>query len=430
MKQEEWNEGLNHLDPDLTAQYVEQKDRYSQKKQQTRRRWLRGGAVAACLALLVGRAILLSNTRKSPPAEVVVLRAEELAAVFGSHAIDSPVTNVYTTVYSPSEEYLQLNPATYSQYIPLYYATKPPEIKARLQEFIDEHLETAGDFFGIQSRDYQITFGYRGYYGAQVADARSRLSFSVENNLLNTYFYSLDDDRLTVNGNTVSLLASDTDEEMEYKLRDTAAYLCDVFGKDYTAAKIHRKYSDSGLSSITVYLYTPEDTGFPSQFPQTPIASEYMVLTFHTDTGRGTIYNWGEPKDKAFLIDVQLYETVRPWNEYYQVSGVAEMLTLEEAEELLEKGYVFSNHVCKLCMENQMGVDFSDYTYVALEYVFDEDAYLNFNRVKRPCIPFYTFYKYLGQTDQGMGSYAKTYVPAIKVPDLEEYFEKQTALHQ
>ena len=53
MKKKEWNEGLNHLDSDLVDAYVETKDRI-RKKKAAKAVWLRLGAVAACLALIVG----------------------------------------------------------------------------------------------------------------------------------------------------------------------------------------------------------------------------------------------------------------------------------------------------------------------------------------------------------------------------------------
>ena len=49
MNKREWNEGLDHLDPDLVETYVRKKDRLQQKKT-----WLRVGAVAASLLLTVG----------------------------------------------------------------------------------------------------------------------------------------------------------------------------------------------------------------------------------------------------------------------------------------------------------------------------------------------------------------------------------------
>lgn len=53
MKKKEWNEGLNHLDSDLVEGYVEVKDGI-RKKKAVKAVWLRLGAVAACLALIVG----------------------------------------------------------------------------------------------------------------------------------------------------------------------------------------------------------------------------------------------------------------------------------------------------------------------------------------------------------------------------------------
>lgn len=53
MKKNQWNEGLNHLDPDLVEKYTEHKDRIRQKKKQ-KNIWLRFGAIAACFVLIIG----------------------------------------------------------------------------------------------------------------------------------------------------------------------------------------------------------------------------------------------------------------------------------------------------------------------------------------------------------------------------------------
>ena len=51
MKPNEWNEGLNNVDPDLVEEYITQKDAYTQKKT-TRPHWF--AAVAAVLVLAIG----------------------------------------------------------------------------------------------------------------------------------------------------------------------------------------------------------------------------------------------------------------------------------------------------------------------------------------------------------------------------------------
>ena len=52
MKKSEWNEALNHIDNDLVANFVEQRD-ILQKKKRTRAIWLRVCAIAACLAIII-----------------------------------------------------------------------------------------------------------------------------------------------------------------------------------------------------------------------------------------------------------------------------------------------------------------------------------------------------------------------------------------
>ena len=52
MKKQEWNTGLDHLDPELVEKYIEQKDFLSKKKRR-RDLLIRIGALAACLSLLV-----------------------------------------------------------------------------------------------------------------------------------------------------------------------------------------------------------------------------------------------------------------------------------------------------------------------------------------------------------------------------------------
>ena len=60
MKKKEWNEGLNHLDPDLIEKHIEQKERLRQKNKKPKSVWLRFGAIAACFLLIVSAVIVVS----------------------------------------------------------------------------------------------------------------------------------------------------------------------------------------------------------------------------------------------------------------------------------------------------------------------------------------------------------------------------------
>ena len=70
MKQTEWNEGLNHIDPALVQEYVEQKEKRT-KNNKRLRLWTRIGALAACFALIFG-AIILSPLLRENGADVVL----------------------------------------------------------------------------------------------------------------------------------------------------------------------------------------------------------------------------------------------------------------------------------------------------------------------------------------------------------------------
>jgi hypothetical protein len=164
---------------------------------------------------------------------------------------------------------------------------------------------------------------------------------------------------------------------------------------------------------------------FPENFKDNPMCSEYVELEFHVSLGEGRYYNWEGEKNEAFLVTLSYNESLTDWNDYYRVKGKARMITLAEAEELLAKGYVFGGHSCKLCMAEQKKVDFTEYDAVSFEYVHGKNGMI---------VPFYTFYKHLGaSTSDKTGTiqeYAKTYVPAVEIEGLEEYFDMQTEKHK
>jgi hypothetical protein len=103
------------------------------------------------------------------------------------------------------------------------------------------------------------------------------------------------------------------------------------------------------------------------------------------------------------------------------------MISLAEAEKMLYKGYVFGGHSCPLCMAEQEEISFEDYDYVGLEYVFGVGEE---GRKYRDVVPFYAFYKAIGTSENGDMIFAKTYVPAIEVSDLEAYFRDQKQSHK
>jgi len=68
MKKKEWNDSLNHLDPDLVEKYVEQKDGLRQKNKKPKGVWLRFGVIAACFVLVVSVLWGVPMLREDDPA--------------------------------------------------------------------------------------------------------------------------------------------------------------------------------------------------------------------------------------------------------------------------------------------------------------------------------------------------------------------------
>ena len=430
MKKKEWNEGLDHLDPDLVEKYALQKEKLREKNKKHKSIWLRFGAIAVGFVLILGAVIVVPMLRDipgvipykpneepwspiiTPNVSNVVLSADEVNSVFDVMQ-DNAATNQYTKIYTSDPKYLNLSPLPIAEYLPVYSARDFTMSKVDLQDFINEYIDEVSTFFGIESKEYEIEKDVRWngdpIYEAEISEGKMGVRFIMRNNLLYFDNYSIGEKRLKINGSMISILES-----------DTITYICASFGKDYSDVKISREYSYEQLRTITIYLYSPEKTIFPSNFSKSPMTSDYISLTFFTDWGSGTSCDWGGSDDEAFLSSVSLYQTLKNWNQYFSVVSKVKMLTLEEAEELLAKGYVFGGHSCPLCMAVQPEVDFSDYTFVDVEYVSDENEKL--------CIPFYAFYKYIGNYN-GMDKYAKTYVPAFQASGYAEYFANQEDDH-
>ena len=186
-------------------------------------------------------------------------------------------------------------------------------------------------------------------------------------------------------------------------LKKELFYIFDVEFKDVT---VSRKYvSDRKYPySITVKFYNSTN--------ESDNSSDYITVTFcHYSS-----------KTDPFLPEITV-----SYRQYRDDSTVpikkVKMISLEKAEELLCKGYVFGGHSCPICMSEQSPVDFEEYDYVNLEYVRGYNEYSEL-------IPFYAFYKYIGNAPGGNKVFAKTYVPAIEVSGYEEYFESQAQYHK
>lgn len=101
MKRNEWNEGLNHLEPDVVESYVTKKDTLSQSKKK-HAVWIRFGAIAACFAIIVGTVFAIpllrtgEDTNGAPAIFEPIISSETITGSNGKFIVGSHV-NVHTS---------------------------------------------------------------------------------------------------------------------------------------------------------------------------------------------------------------------------------------------------------------------------------------------------------------------------------------------
>ncbi len=430
MKISDWNEGLNNLDFDLVENYVLKKEALIHKKR-LRSVWLRVGAVAACLAIIVSAAFVaprlnFGEHQNQVASEVPILKdghfsARNMAELFDVGRTEGVATNAYTTVCVPDAKYLYLNDIPDDEYINIYeHSTVKKDINhSEFKEFIDGIIHNVAKSLNISSIDYKIE-ERESYDGSKNLEAyvhkdNYHIFFSqYETHSGISFSHSLFDDneKLILDGECVQVDQSLSDEEIIDSIGSIKEKLFEIFGVSFSDVKVVRRYKDyqdNGVAYLYIYFYQKSDCIYNFSVPD----SDYISICFDNFKN----YAGDTVSDGILTVAQVSYRKYR--SEVSQRQGTlykAKRLDLKEAEELLYKGYVFGGHSCPLCMAAQEKVDFEDYDLVGLEYVGQ--------------IPFYAFYKDIGTAKNGNTIYAKTYVPAIKISGYEEYFESQKAHHK
>ena len=215
---------------------------------------------------------------------------------------------------------------------------------------------------------------------------------------------------IKINGSYVGVDVLDSEYEIKEHLSDTISFICEALGKSYENVLI-KKYFDlykNDKSCVDVYIYNKENTGLSPLLDDISTASEYIRLEFVNSSLKKIVY----------------HETFVDYDKYYRQCGEYDLLTLDEAEEMLEKGYVFGFHACRLCAREQTGVDFTNYDYVTIVYRTGNNGLI---------LPFYAFYENIDKLfniPSYMHAYAMTLVLALDIDGIDEYFEKQAQNHK
>lgn len=436
MKQNEWNEGLNNLDSDIIENYVVQKEAYSKKRKKPLV-WTKYIAVAACLCLVFGvTALLLILNREDDPTipaddlpNVPIFDTPQYSAADIAGLInrkdDSIATNAYTKVYVPNEKYLYIDPLPTDEYIGIYKCnTQSYKLdQTEFENFLSPILSKMENYLDKKVSKYEIERDY--YY----VNAKQKYCFdawiSMEDCLVGatqrqdyqTFFISGNSEargEIFLDGEKIQINQQHSNDEIIASLESVKNKLFDIFGVSFSDTKVVRRYDDYskyGVTSIKVYFYNSDGSLLDKM-------SDFISLSFDN------FENWkGDAVSATVLSDVTVRYTKSRGDSGLELQSKVKMITLDEAEELLYKGYVFGGHSCELCMQMQDEVSFEGYDCVDIEYQYDDDG------APTIAIPFYAFYKNIGTAKNGNTIYAKTLVCAIELSGYDEYFESQIKKH-
>lgn len=438
MKKIEWNEGLNHLDPDLIEKHIEQKERLRQKNKKPKSVWLRFGAIAACFLLIVSAVIAVPMLQKAnlpdvPTWDTAQYSAEDIAKLFDSMKLDGVATNAYTKIYVPDSKYLYIGNMPDDEYLKLYQHTQTDKElnEVELKAFIDAFLPKLAESLDAPIPQYsikEINYGTGNNTLSASVDIGSYYLSASQNPQRNSVGLSkLEGNRqLVIDGETIQIDQRLSDEEILDSIHSIKNKLFKIFGVSFSNAKVIRSfgsYTEHGEQHVYIYFYDESAHELNSSQPR-PI-TDYIYISFDNISN----YSGDIVSDSILTVSSVHYSKNRNdiGDIQYDVIANAKKISISEAEALLYNGYVFGGHSCPLCMLAQDKIDFEGYDFVDIEYVFE---YSNKNETPSIGIPFYAFYKNIGTSENGNTIYAKTYVPAIEVSGYKEYFESQKDNHR
>mgnify|MGYP003304686749 CR=1 FL=1 len=447
MKKEEFFNIMNDIDNDLLAR--EDRASANVKKLLARKLTVLVAAVlliAVCLSVvvpMVGEKHIKPDNQETedplPPddyiseQEFIELTPELIGKMYSKSSTAESITSNYNIVHT-SDIKIGTDLPDFER-LPIYQIAQSSTDKKIFLDFINANINSLTSVMGL-SYDKEIK-------ADQIKEESFYSIIEKLENQLNVFCYSNSNTmemqiydrnnafhgytglnkKILLNGSYVGVSTSDSKEEIALQLSDVISYVCKTFGKTYQNVLVEKRYEMVvGFEEyVTVYLYNEEDIALPSIFSDISISSEYMVLKFvksHYDRD-GVV-----PDDKAYLRSISYRESIVDYDEYYRQCGEYDMLTLGEAEEMLEKGYVFGFHACPLCAREQTGVDFTNYDYVTIVYRTGNNGII---------IPFYAFYENIDKLfniPSYMHAYAMTLVLALDIDGIDEYFEKQAQYHK
>jgi len=381
--------------------------------------------IAACLCLILCSSVIVVFLMSGhvPTVNGAMFSAEEIEKIMHRDTMGVS-TNAYQKIRVKSPEELRIYKIPETEYIPIY-DTKLSELNEdellklanciipKFEDLFDCELECYDEYHDTTFTD-SIVIKYQSKKENR-KDSQLKIEIEQRQDYYNisfdysNYQYKKDAVPLKLDGKDLISNADMSEEERYASHSVVRDIFCELFG-------IELPYHDFRTRGSTFYNGITHPT---ENYSKVYSEDYYNYDNFLTIYG-------GISHQYDVNMDLRIFR--KNTEDYCPEIARTKMLTLEEAEELLYKGYVFGGHTCKLCMAEQAKVDFEGYDYVGLEYVFGKDN----NYYDTVGVPFYVFYKLI-ETEElethTVYTYAKTYVPAVKVSGLDEYFELQKEKH-
>ncbi len=417
MRAEKFSEAMNEIDD----KYIEKAISYRAKKRMTV--WISWGVAAACVCLIV--AILWNRPAYDPPVyEGAYLSAEDVGKMFGL-TDNKGATSSYTEVYYPEDRPLPLQPLPTEAYADIYTINKRSKAfsEAELNDMIDTVMPklTAALGTSVQAlekheynSDLRLMVSYR--RNGMMLDFEQtggERGYGMDWSVNRVWIYN-GNRPLVLNGKTVQVDQRQSEQEMLASLEWVRDLLFEIFDCELDSVKVVYDYGETheyGIENLYIYYYNESEGGR---------RGDYIELSFDNYANSSSET---ESADIISRCNINYYSFRIPVDDYYTVEAKCKLISLETAEELLANGYVFGGHSCPICMADQAKVSFEEYDYVSFEYISDPYS------TPARSIPFYAFYKKIGVAENGNIIYAKTYVCAVEVSGLQEYYAGQKEGH-
>lgn len=190
-----------------------------------------------------------------------------------------------------------------------------------------------------------------------------------------------------------------SDSELEQAAGPVLELLGGLRGKTFEVGRIKRGSDPGGGSQqVTLYAWEPSETISGQLYGMYLDCAE---VVFCEENG-------------ALVLKTARHEKLEIEPAF---SGPVPLVSVGQAEQWARQGWFFTGHWCPVCMGTQPPVDFSQYD--GMEIVYRKDA------LARHIIPFYSLCRQLEP-----GTYAVSYVPAVQVSGMAEYFEQQSSVHE